>query len=255
MSDFNRQLGIYTHQLHLDDVDEYRDQGRIGQLLNLAIYTSSMHDKKLQSQGLPTMLNNNQVWVVTQYHIKNEDLNKLASKIEITTRVVQINRFFVVRYFEIISNNECIISIYAQFAAIDMNERKVVRLDLGTLKDLNLIDQEQYRRFDKISVSEGKTAYLSQTLKIQSSDIDENEHVNNGVYLKWCLEQVDALGIKQSDIQTIDIKYGKEILPNQAVSIEGYKESDKTIKYIIKNDTIQQTACSVKISMSNVEEE
>lgn len=252
----NNQLKFarYAHEFIIDQEMLMDKHMIISHLLNLSILTSAKHDQLLQDNHLAKSLQENQVWVVTQYKININQPWKLSSKIKIVTRLIQVNRFFVVRYFEIFSEDICIMEVNAQFAAIDFVKRSVVRLELEMLNHHHLVDDSISVRFDKLQANHQDQKILSTPILIQASDIDENQHVNNGVYLRWALVTLQRLKDLASDISMIEIKYGKELLMNHKVSMDVYQLNHNEIKMQINNESDQKVACMIKFTMKNMEE-
>lgn len=223
-------------------------------LVRLAIETSANHDRYLQSRIDYPLVNGHQVWVLTQYAIQLYHLPEADAILTVTTRISEANRFFVTRYFTVEAQGQLLMEIYAQFAVIDYQERNLVRLDIQPLQSLNLIDGERAYRFAKIRKFNQVSRRLHAHLTVESKAIDSNAHVNNLVYLTWCVDLISSQGVKTSPAE-IHIKYGKELRLGDLVTLvmECQSEDNRTTAlFTIINEQSQTEACLIKMTWTHL---
>ena len=249
---FNQDLGIF-HKKFVIDQDLSTDQG-IVDILGKAMITSTEHDHHLKKYYLNDLISENGIWVLTQYHIEISQLPQSGDQIIIETRVIQANNLFVVRYFRILLEDRLLMEIFTQFVGIDYQNRKVMRLESKSIKELGIIDGAYKIKFSKINLPETIEGKESMSYAIQMTDIDINAHVNNLVYIRWCFSSIEDRELKNRLPMEIDVKYGKEILPEQHVKIfsDFVSSPDDTQAYFkIQNTVTDQEASRIMIKWKN----
>lgn len=231
----------------------------LSKLLQAAIETSGEHDQTVNSyiknQG-EYLIKENQTWVITQYNIKVHELPKYGEKFVITTKVVEANRFFISRRFEIKVADQMMVELFAQFTAIDFEERKMVRLNVKTFLEAGLLTEGTKPSYPRIKLPDSSQvdSFLTKYHQVVSEDIDTNQHVNNGAYLNWIEEQLSQIIHNKYHQVELHIKYGKEILPDEQVKIETYIEnidSNIVTTHLIKNLSQEAEACRIQIYWIN----
>lgn len=73
-------------------------------------------------------------------------------------------------------------------------------------------------------------SFPGEGLKVYKSDIDYNNHVNSGVYLRWI---VDSLEIPDENLREVEIYYGSQVFYDSQVEIRKTKIEDKYYHQII----------------------
>lgn len=225
-------------------------------LMEKALETSAHHDLALQEILTHPIIETNQVWVLTQYHIHNDfDGKVMEGKVSVTTTLVEMNRFFAHRRFVIEQGDQRLLEIYAQFAAIDFQERKMARLNIEEIQTHGIVDKTHDYKFPKIKIPKHLQEPNLSQVDVKDKDIDSNNHVNNLVYIDWCL-QVTAEDIwMHYDMETLDVKFGKEIRKGQSVEIRQRQEKDSDglkIWYDIYNVSQQEQAALALITWKKV---
>src|SRR5690606_41703370 len=78
----------------------------------------------------------------------------------------------------------------------------------------------------------------SYTQKVQFSDLDIVNHVNNTKYLEWCINYVDTSLILKNKIRAIDLNFIKELSFNDTISIQKGSLDNKIGFKIVKGEQI-----------------
>ncbi|WP_028124805.1 acyl-ACP thioesterase domain-containing protein [Eremococcus coleocola] len=249
-----KSLKVYTENIVVNDsfFKEIKNRRVVdfSHLMESTLQVSGYHDHALR-QAFPDqayIIQPGQVWVVTQYRISfGQALLQKEQPLSISTRLTKVNRFMVDRYFELSQAGRQIMTIDAQFVALDFQERKMVPLRRDFLTDNDLVDQTISSQFYRFKADEFDQYLGAYEVNIQTDDIDENAHVNNLVYLRWCLKYLPIEENRQ--LSRIDVKYSKEILPGHRVMIDLKKTSiDDSPQYLfkIKNMTKNEEACQIR---------
>ena len=234
------------------DISQETNRMTVAGLLQKMLDTSFEHDSHLTREGnfFEPLLTEEETWVVTQYTIEVHDLPKLDDELTITTRVVLANSFFVNRYFTVSNQEGLLIENQSQYVGINLNTRASVRLDVKPLKESGIIDRSQKKRFNKIKVTDDAVVMNETLYEIQKKDIDYNNHVNNTVYIIWCLAVIPEEFKQTHQMTHIDVKYGQEVLPDATVKINTYErvvDNQTTTIHIIENTDINKEACQIQI--------
>lgn len=231
------------------------DQIDLTHMLNIALETAGDHDRHI-NEHLPTpLLKENQSWVITQSAIYLKQWPQLNDHLTVKTRVYEVNRFFVERYFEIMLGDLLLMEMTSQYAVIDLQNRKMGRIDTKLLTDLSLVDRNIQHPFDKIRIPEDYTLHSVQKRQIIPSDIDYNQHVNNTVYLRWCYEMLPREVFSDYDLKSVAVKYGSELLSDDEAEITLHMPADINVVedelhtyQTVKNISNGKDACYVRLT-------
>ncbi|MBG9981665.1 hypothetical protein HZY86_00900 [Aerococcaceae bacterium DSM 111020] len=252
MSQEQKQIFGKKYEITKDNLSKGKNTLAIGYMLDMALDTSSAHDDYLTQVAnfIEPLISDRETWVVTQYSIDIHALPQLEDEITIQTEVILANHFFVNRHFQLMRNEEVCVDIYSQYVGIDLDTREAVRLDVRELKAANIVTEHPNRRFAKIKVHPDFQDKSEIEYAIQDKDIDYNHHVNNTVYINWCLAALPAEFTQTNELKHIDVKYGQEILPNATVTIESYfymNDEEPYTVHLIKNQNTEETACHIQM--------
>lgn len=223
-------------------------------LLNIALETAGHHDRHINHYLPYPLLKEKQSWVITQSLLQLKQTPQLNDWLTVTTRVIEVNRFFVKRFFEIKRHDELLMEITSQYAVIDLEARKMNRIDTNLLTDLKIVDTSIQQQFDKIRSPEDYSIAETQKPKILPTDIDYNHHVNNTVYLRWCHEMLPTEIIQNYQLESVAIKYGSELLFNDQAEVELSLPENHLMKteldtyQTVKNVSENKDACYLKLS-------
>lgn len=219
------------------------------QVLDTALEVSGLHDQELQKQLNTQFIKANQSWVITQYEINIFDELSLGDIIQIDTRLVEVNRFFCSRRYSVMREDQLLCEIYSRFAAIDLEKRRIVRINPDSLVAGNIIDTNYKADFSKLTAFTEDMEEEAIRVPITATDIDENSHVNNLSYLKWVYKYLpDEMADRYQAIK-IEVKYEKELLPEDEVLIKNnFADFDQQkSQHLIWNQTNKQLACILYI--------
>lgn len=229
MSD-NHTFASYTRSIIIDEsyyLDPNKNYFDYSQLLSQVLACSEDHDHFVKKNLGIDLLEDTWTWVITQNKIEVITLPQYGQNLEIKTQIASANRFFVERWFGIYHQQALMMTVYIQFAVIDLIERKMQTISGQILKENNLLAQEKASKFTKYkpddSMAEGPTIHQM----IQATDMDSNLHVNNLVYIRWVMKAIlnsDVEFLSKYRIASCGIKYGSEIRDHQQVNIYQYKE-------------------------------
>lgn len=220
-------------------------------LVQWGIQTSSKHDRYLKQQLDQEFLKAHQSWVITQNQLRIEKMVDETKSIQVTTRVTQANRFFIQRYYEYFQQNQRIAAMTTQFVAIDLETRRLVRLNQVQQSLDQVIDSTYSQTLPQLTTQLPADWDDRFEPVIESNDIDENNHVNNLIYLRWILNHLETIEQDASRIQQIDIKYSQELLAEDHVIVKGQCNSN----YYIYKQSGESLAAYVQLTWNEMEEQ
>lgn len=229
-------------------IDEGVDRDQLfSHFVRWGIQTSSKHDQYLRQQLNQEFLEPNQSWVITQNQLCKEGSFDETSEVTVTTRVTQANRFFIQRFYEYFQHNKRIATMTTQFVAIDLQTRRLVRLNVMQQSLKEVIDPEYKKALPQLNAKSNEQIEDYFQPVIEDSDIDINNHVNNLIYLRWVLNHAQKAGLSLEAIQQIDIKYSQELMADDKVTID-VQQTENITEYFIYKQKDQPLAAYIQLT-------
>ncbi|KAA9301693.1 MULTISPECIES: acyl-[acyl-carrier-protein] thioesterase [Aerococcus] len=177
-------------------------------------------------------------WIVLSHHFACQSRPRLGDKVRLETGIIEVNRFFVYRYYHFYnSDGQVVIKGQSQFSLMDLEARKIVRIPDQFQAENSGLKAERPYRFKK-NLGEPD---LSSEARVQYTEIDANQHVNNSVYLNWVINQVAGTFLASRAVQAFDISYDHELGLGQAYQlasrIEEQEDSAQTWHQVLSGET------------------
>lgn len=165
-------------------------------------------DDKIHSLGLG--------WIITQHDMYINRLPKAGEEVQITTEAVSYNKYFCYRHFWIhdVSGDECV-HMKSTFALMDMKERKMGHVADEVVAPFESEKIKRIIRSEKIASLE--TPELEGEYKVRYLDIDDNQHVNNSVYLGWMMDVLGYDYLSTHEPEQVSIKFNKEVRYGESI--------------------------------------
>lgn len=182
---------------------------KIPELSNLLQLTANAH-ANLGGVGFTDLAAYDQSWVMNRMRIEIRKLPVWSNKVEILTWVEELKGVKSIRNFELRCQGEKYIGVSSLWAIFNMKTRR---------PDSLKIDTAHVERFPDLHATELANRKLSTDFeiqetydyKVQFSDLDIVNHVNNVKYLEWCLNFLNVDVILNNRIKTIDLNFIKEL--------------------------------------------
>ncbi|MBF6978029.1 hypothetical protein IU403_02585 [Aerococcaceae bacterium zg-BR22] len=247
----------YTQSYYLsNDLVRQQETNKValGDILHLVLQTSNLHDKALRQQFSTKayMIQPHQTWIITNNKIEIFEWPQINQTIDIQTKIVDANRFFVIRAFEVCHQGQLMMQIYTQFAAIDFETRKITRLNVSDIE--SVLGKTNPIVFNKFKIEANRVVDDKQQFEIQSADIDENQHVNYLVYFRWAYDAITPVFKQTHLLNKIEMKYATELLPEHTVSVKTYFLENSVVQsdQVIYNETLDKEACHIRMTWTKV---
>lgn len=190
----------------------------LSMLTRLMVTVSGSHTNSIDGGSITQYLNDNQTsWIILQYLMDVNRLPKVEEKITITTSANGYNRLFSYRKFEVESSDgELLAEGEMSFAWIDLNKRKMVRLNQDVMARFEAPYEKRIRRYPAPEPPNEEDV-ITENFQVHYSDIDMNGHVNNTVYIQWAIDSLGTDFLNNHQVSHLNIKYDKEVLEDQKV--------------------------------------
>lgn len=193
-------------------------------LIRMVLQTSENDSKSSEEY----MKENQLVWILYSWHLKfNRDI-KLGEKINIQTWASGFKKIKSSREFLVTIGGEDVVYCSAEFLILNYKTRKTVIVPQKVVEGYDLKDK---KLLENKRVEQNQTNKIS-TTTVKQEDMDENNHVNNAIYIKWIEDIIyKEYGKKINEIKII---YSKEI--NTLINIDFNLSMDNSYYELKSNE-------------------
>jgi acyl-ACP thioesterase len=186
-------------------------------LCNLLQLTAAEH-AEMGGISFTDMQTNNQAWVLSRMRVEIDDMPRWKQKITIKTWIVSLENSRSIRAMEVYLNDKKIIGVESFWAVFNTQTRRPENLALPH----EHFEKFAHKRgtalpFAKIEIPTA-TEFVK-TKKVQWSDLDIVNHVNNVKYLEWCLDAQSEQCSKSSGIRVLEMNFLSELNLHDEVHI------------------------------------
>jgi medium-chain acyl-[acyl-carrier-protein] hydrolase len=201
--------------------------------------------------GFKDMKETGLVWVLTRVKIIFNEYPKWGDEIEVSTWVVNAEKFFSRRDFEIKDKSgKVLISSISGWMLVQAKEKRPHSVDevkerFVLMPERKSIDKE-IRKIDGLSNIHSSSFY-----RVKYSDIDIVGHMNNIQYYQIILDSLPFQFRKARHITSFEINYLAEALAEEELEIQSEQlTGDNEYKYEIKRVTDQKTICRALVNFA-----
>ena len=202
-------------------------------LCNLLQLTAGDH-AEIGGISFTDMQEFHQAWVMSRMRIEIESLPKWKDIVTVKTWIISLENSRSVRALEMHVNGKKIIGCETFWAVFNTKLRRPEALALP---------HEHFEKYGKKFSTEERVKKIDFQKemkeighrKVVLSDLDIVNHVNNVKYLEWCLDIADANTILSKNLKSIDMNFMKELMLEDAVSIEGIMTEKQSVYSILKD--------------------
>lgn len=168
----------------------------------------------------------NIAWVLFKQYIEIDELPEWGDDIEIRTWPSESDRLFCYREFEISKGGKISGRVSSSWLVINLQTRKPLRTSMYYQQDYNLNGEilfpEMIKRKMRWRVEEG----ISKSQRVELTDIDVNDHVNNSRYLQWCLNSYEMSYYRKHQIKSIEQQFLSEAILGDELEIKSINVSE-----------------------------
>ena len=169
--------------------------------------------------GLYDIERTKQSWVLLSWKVKLYKRPMYAENIRIKTWSRKMDKLYAYRDYEIFNDkNECIGIATSRWILIDIESRKILKLDEAlekqyTKEDIDITGVDT--NFGKLKEPENYTH--ESEFKITKNLIDINNHVHNLYYMDIASEVIPEDILKTKELNDFEVMYKKEIIKDEIV--------------------------------------
>ncbi|NEW66560.1 acyl-ACP thioesterase [Carnobacteriaceae bacterium zg-84] len=150
-------------------------------------------------------------WFILQHDLSIKRLPNAHDVIDIETEPVGYNQFFTYRTFKVYHEGELIIQTMIRFAMVDLLQRKMVRIVEELLEPYGSEKTEKNIQMTKLTFKSLSEPYTVTPCFPRYVDIDENQHINNAVYMDFVMTSIQPEFLMHHQPKQISIVYDKEM--------------------------------------------
>ena len=140
-----------------------------------------------------------------------------------------------------------LITSYIQIAAIDMKERTL--RSITAFSEFNELQVtcplNTHVLFSKYKDEEDETT-LYRKARVESTDIDYSNHLNNIAYIKYFMNCISAWDLRHLRFKEIEINYIEEAIEGQEMEI-AYTKKDNVIHFSCRIDSTVATKAKITL--------
>ncbi|MBC5842730.1 acyl-[acyl-carrier-protein] thioesterase [Flavobacterium sp. F-380] len=176
-----------------------------------------------------------QAWVLSRMRVEVQALPKWRDVITVKTWINTLENSRSVRALEMYINDVKIVGCETFWAVFNTQKRRPEALALP-YDHFELYPELRATTegFSKIKFSSEKEMLFNR--KVNLSDLDIVNHVNNVKYLEWCLDLVDTDLLLKQKIKSFEMNFLKELSIQDQVIIHENESEEATVFSITKED-------------------
>jgi acyl-ACP thioesterase len=194
--------------------------------------------------GFKHMKQSGLTWLLTRFKIHVHQYPKWGDELEVSTWVVNAEKFFSRRDFEIKDKSgNVLVSAISGWMLVNTLEKRPHSVEgvkeRFTLFPDKMAIKEDVKKIEPIEKTGTCTSY-----KVKYSDIDIVNHVNNIRYYSIILDSLPFNFQKEYKIKSFEINYVAETLPEEELDIISEQISDmQEYKYEIRKNSDKKPVC------------
>lgn len=150
-------------------------------------------------------------WVITQYHFDIKRFPKSKEPVQLSSWADSYNKFFAYREYRLddAQGNE-LVHINSSWVMMSFKTRGMVHIVPEIVDRMAAEPIKSIKKFQRIPKKDYSQAQ-HKSYRVRYFDIDANQHVNNVHYFDWMLDTLDMDFLTKYAIDTVDIRYEREI--------------------------------------------
>ena len=175
--------------------------------------------------GYHKLREQNIFWVLSAMYIEINNLPGFDEKITINTWPRGVNKFYYLRDFSVIHNNQTVAIATSLWLTVDVNSKRIIRPDRIT-EGVDFNSDIRVFEEDFVQIEPINEKKLLEERFVRYSDLDINRHVNNVRYVEWLLDAVYNM-VDEKGIKRLKIQYLSELVENEKAYIFEEKSDNK----------------------------
>lgn len=197
-----------NNRLTLEKLVNYAQDIAMAQGESLGVGQAHLEEKKL-------------AWVIVKFDIQLERYPVYNEEIRVETQPVGFHKLTADRKFWFVdSGNNSLGTIASQWVMLDLDRGRMKPIPEFYSKSYGFdpLDNEKVS-YERIHLPDSWDLESEEVVKY--SDLDFNNHVNNGRYLRWITDLVPAAFMDEHEAKRLQVSYKKEARMGDQVMIRG----------------------------------
>lgn len=220
---FNEKYSVYSYEV---------DTNANAPVTALANYIQDIAAKHAEvlGWGFEEMLQKHQYWVLYRLRMDIERYPAWREELTVETWPSGIDRLFANRDFKITDwKGEAIGNACSSWLIIDRKSRRPQSPEQlqNTLPGLH--GTSDRRSLEKLPPVQGRNDRT--TFPVKYSDLDQNNHVNNGKYIQWIIDSYPGDFCARNRVVTFEINYLSESSLGEEIGIESVCLNHSPLSY------------------------
>ena len=208
---FEQEYEINFLQCYPNGLLKYTD------LCNIFQITAGIH-ADLGGISYSDMQEHLQAWVMSKMRLEIDKLPKWKEKVKVKTWIKSLENSRSTRCLELYCGAEKLVACETFWVAMNTQTRRPENLALPHEHFIKYPENSATKKeVQKINLN--VDFEIANQYKVQLSDIDIVNHVNNVKYLEWCLNAIDPKLILKQKIKGFELNFLKELNLNDEVII------------------------------------
>ncbi|MDR0852038.1 MAG: acyl-ACP thioesterase [Clostridiales Family XIII bacterium] len=223
----------YTLSVTVPDRDcDFKDQLRLSALFGYLQDIAALHAKNLGASVDKLKESFDVAWILMRLRV---DILRMPKRYEVLTvetwpqkPATLYERDYLIKN----ENGEVLVKGVSVWILMNLVKREIVK---ETLLDYSHIRITEERAIDCRLGKIRSDAELLPALekKIEYSDLDRNQHVNNTKYMDYAMDSIGAAGLETQDVKQVEVNYVNETKLGETIIIsKGVSVSEKNTFYI-----------------------
>ncbi len=174
------------------------------------------HAEKL-GIGFNNLHEHQQLWVLSRMLLKIKRRPKWGEKFTLETWPVGLNGLLAIRDLHFIdANGESIIKATTSWLILDLNTRKVIRLDASSLPSHNARVMNENAGKVQAAKSNEELSFSP----VLFDEIDINQHFNSGSYLARIINSYNFAFHEKNELAELEVNFVKEGMPDDKLGVK-----------------------------------
>lgn len=197
----------------------------ISNIINNFLNTSNDESKRINLDN-NKLISLGYTWMIYKWRINIIRKPRDREKVIVSTWASGFKNLYAYREFDMKSDGGLIAKASVVFILIDLEKRKPIKIPDDIMDYYTCDEEKNFENIERINIKDDFEKINSYFYETRKNDIDENNHVNNLVYIDLMKESLPD-EYKNIDIKNLSIHYMNEIKFGDSIKIDVYKENDK----------------------------
>ena len=198
--------------------------------------------------GYEFMQQENAIWALSKVRLEMLSTLRWNEQIAIKTWPRGGEGFFAFRDYEVLQQDKVVGKATSHWLIVDIHNKRPRKVDNYFFANETYCQDKALpeAKLEKLHLN-GDLPQID-TRKVHMSDIDVNQHVNNATYVKWCIDAIPTVLLKERPVSAIEINYLAELTGGETIGIFHKQQADKH-QIIIKNLETKRPVCTAQIEV------